>query len=65
MYSVVPSPTQGLWLQDESGVVLASGTNAVDLKMQMRMAVERRELYPFIMIRDEFGKKVMLKDYAR
>lgn len=65
MFTVVPSPTQQVWLQDERGVVIASGTNIEDLKMNLRVSVERREMYPFDMIRDEFGKKVMLKDWIR
>ena len=65
MYRVVPSPVGGMCLQDEHGVVLASGSTAHDLRLNMAVAMERRELYPFIMVRDEFGAKVMLKDYVR
>jgi hypothetical protein len=65
MYRIVPSPTQGMWLCDENGVVVASGTSVNDLRMNMLVAMERRELYPFMMIADEFGERIMLKDYVR
>jgi hypothetical protein len=65
MYRIVPSPTQGMWLTDENGVVISSGTNIHDLRLNMLMAMERRELYPFMYILDEYGKRVMLKDYVR
>ena len=65
MYRIVPSPTQGVWLQDEQGVVVASGGNVHSLRMNMAQSMERRELYPFLWLLDEHGERVMLKDYVR
>lgn len=65
MYRIVPSPLQGVWLQNEEGLVIESGTNIHDLRMNMRVAMERRELSPFIKLIDEQGNRVMLKEYLR
>lgn len=65
MYRIVPSPLNGMWLQDENGVVIESGTNIHDLRANMRLSMERRALYPFMYILDEFGERVMMKEYLR
>ncbi len=65
MFRVVPSPTGGVWLCDEAGVVIESGNNIPALRLALSMAMERREISPFEKIRDEFGRVVVLKDYVR
>lgn len=65
MYRIVPSPLQGMWLQNEAGLVIESGTNIHDLRANLRVAMERRELSPFTKIIDEQGSRVMLKEYLR
>lgn len=65
MYRVVPSPLGGIWLQDEKGVVIASGASFSALRLNMSVAMERREISPFVKLLDEFGEPVMLKDYVR
>lgn len=65
MYRIVPSPLQGMWLQDENGVVVESGTSIHDLQLNMRVAMERRALYPFMKILDEHGKHITLKEYLK
>lgn len=65
MYRIVPSPLGGMWLQNENGVVVASGDSVFDLRLNMRVAMERRELSPFLFLHDEFGNRVQVKEYLR
>lgn len=65
MYRVVPSPLGGVWLQNENGVVVASGTNVHALRMELAHAVDRREFSPFMKLTNEFGEVVLMKDYVR
>lgn len=65
MYLIAPNPLGGMMLTNEHGMVLASGRSTSDLRLNLSMAMERREISPFQMIRDEYGTPVMLKDFVR
>ncbi len=65
MYIIVPNPLGGMMLTNENGMVMASGRNTSDLRLNLSTAMERREISPFQMIRDEYGTPVMLKEFVK
>lgn len=65
MHRIVPSPLGGYMLVNENGLVLDAGGNIESLRANMRLSLERRALSPFMHILNEFGEKVMIKDYVR
>lgn len=65
MHRIVPSPLGGYMLINENGLVIASGGSISALRLDIRVAMERRELSPFMNILDEFGNRVALKEYTR
>ena len=65
MYRVSPHPLGGYMFANEYGTVIYSGPTIAALKLVMRIDMERGETSPFAMLYDEYGNKVLFKDYVR
>lgn len=65
MYRVSPHPLGGYMFVNENGTVIYSGPTITALKLNMRLDMERGETSPFVMLYDEYGTKVLFKDYVK